>query len=236
MLHITIVEDEAPFISQLRDFLARYESERGEKLRTDWFEDGEAVVEGYSPDTDILLMDIQLPYLDGMTAAELIRRQDPEVIIIFITNMTQYAIKGYTVGAMDYLVKPLSYFAFSQRLDKAVERKSKRTKRYIMASSAGQLRKVDISRIRYIESGSHALSFHTLDGSFSVPGTMAQMEKELSGCSFYRCNKGCLVNLEHVDAIQDNCAQVGGDLLPISRGRKSGMMTALTDYVNGVIS
>ncbi len=236
MTHITIVEDESHFIGQLKQFLAQYEAERGVKLHTDWFTDGESAVENYSMSTDILLMDIQLPYMDGMTTAELIRRKDPEVIIIFVTNMTQYAIKGYTVGAMDYLVKPLSYFALSQRLDKAVAKMGKRERRFLTVASAGQMRKVEVSHVRYIESSGHNLTFHMTDGTlFSVPGTMTQTERELAGLPFYRCNKGCLVNLEHVDAIQDNCAQVGKDILPISRGRKAGMMTALTDYVNGVM-
>lgn len=236
MMNITIVEDEPLFITQVHDFLKQYEAERGKRLRLNWFSDGESAVEEYPPDTDILLMDIQLPYLDGMTAAELIRRKDPEVIIIFITNMTQYAIKGYTVGAMDYLVKPLSYFALSQRLDKAFERRRKRNSRYLMLTSAGQLRKVELSRIRYIESSSHSLTFYTVDERFTISGTLSQMEKELAGAPFYRCNKGCLVNLEFVDAIQDNCARVGESLLPISRGKKAGMMTALTEYVNGVMA
>lgn len=235
MIHITIAEDEAHFAGQLKEFLERYETERNIRLKIDWFTDGEAVVENYPPATDILLMDIQLPYLDGMTSAELIRKKDPEVIIIFITNMTQYAIKGYTVGAMDYLVKPLSYFALSQRLDKAIAKREKRQSRYVVLASAGQLRKVDVSQILYIESSGHNLTFHMVDTLFSVPGTMTQMERELEGSPFYRCNKGCLVNLEHVDAIQDNCARVGKELLPISRGKKAGMMTALTDYVNGVM-
>ncbi|MCQ2442478.1 MAG: LytTR family DNA-binding domain-containing protein [Oscillospiraceae bacterium] len=235
MVHITIVEDETHFVGQLRDFLTRYQKERGVKLKTDWFSDGEAVVENYPSSTDILLMDIQLPYLDGMTSAELIRGKDPEVIIIFITNMTQYAIKGYTVGAMDYLVKPLSYFALSQRLDKAIAKMQKRERKYLVVASAGQARKLDVSQICYIESSGHNLTFQMVDTSFSVPGTMTQMERELAGNSFYRCNKGCLVNLEHVDGIQDNCALVGNVHLPISRGKKAGMMAALTDYVNGVM-
>lgn len=235
MLHITIVEDESHFVGQLKEFLTRYEAEREIRLRIDWFTDGESAVENYPSATDILLMDIQLPYMNGMTAAELIRRKDPEVIIIFITNMKQYAIKGYTVGAMDYLLKPLSYFALSQRLDKACAKKNKRERKYIMLSTAGQLRKVDVSQIRYIESSGHSLTFHMTDELFSMPGTMTQMERDLGGCPFFRCNKGCLVNLEHVDGIQDNCAQVGKDNLPISRGKKNSMMTALTDYVNGVM-
>ena len=66
---------------------------------------------------DIILMDIEMRFMDGMTAAEKIREHDSEVVIIFITNMPQYAIKGYRVDALDYVLKPVSYFAFSQRIN-----------------------------------------------------------------------------------------------------------------------
>ena len=56
--------------------------------------------------------------MDGMSAAEEIRKKDSDVVIIFITNMPQYAIRGYAVEALDYVLKPVSYFAFSQRLSK----------------------------------------------------------------------------------------------------------------------
>ena len=61
-----------------------------------------------------------MKFVDGMTAAEEIRKMDSEVVIIFITNMTQYAIRGYEVDALDYVLKPVSYFAFSQKLKRDV--------------------------------------------------------------------------------------------------------------------
>ena len=78
-------------------------------------------------------MDIQMRFMDGMTAAEKIRTLDHEVIIMFITNMIQYAVRGYEVDAMDYVVKPVEYFAFSQKLDKAIGR-MKRQCRHIYRS------------------------------------------------------------------------------------------------------
>ena len=66
-----------------------------------------------------------MKFMDGMSAAEEIRKVDTEVVIIFITNMAQYAIRGYAVDALDYVLKPVSYFAFSQRLSRAIGRMKK---------------------------------------------------------------------------------------------------------------
>ncbi len=75
-------------------------------------------------------MDVEMKFMDGMSAAEEIRKMDTEVVIIFITNMAQYAIRGYAVDALDYVLKPVSYFAFSQRLNRAIGRMKKRDKDY----------------------------------------------------------------------------------------------------------
>lgn len=235
MIHIAIVEDEEIFTRQMLDFLDRYRKERNIQLKTTVFTDGDGIVDHYHGGYDIIFMDIQMPFLDGMTTAEMIREQDPEVIIIFITNMTQYAIRGYSVGALDYVLKPLSYFALSQRLDKALARMKKRESRYLMVYTGDGMRKLDLSRLYYIESQNHRLNFHTADGDFTISSTMQRMEKELEeNGAFFRCGKGYLVNLEHIDAVRDNCAMVSGTAVPISRGRKAPLMAALTDYVNGV--
>ena len=115
MINIAIVEDEKLYVSQFKEYISRYEKESGNRINVSVFPDGAEIVENYSGDFDIILMDIQMKYMDGMTAAEQIRKLDSEVIIMFITNMTQYAIRGYEVDALDYVVKPVEYFSFSQK-------------------------------------------------------------------------------------------------------------------------
>ena len=92
MIRIALVEDEESYVATLREFLARYERERGERLQITVFSDGDEIALGYRSEYDVILMDIEMRFMDGMTAAEEIRRVDPEVIIIFITNSPQYAI------------------------------------------------------------------------------------------------------------------------------------------------
>lgn len=233
MIRIAIVEDEEASVRQLEEYLKIYQRESGNELRVTVFGDGEEIVRRYQPNFDIILMDVQMKQVDGMTAAEIIRGQDPEVVILFITNMAQYAIRGYAVDALDYLLKPVSYFAFSQRLDRAIERLKKRTTRYITLPVRGGSRKLDISDIRYIESQGHNLTVHVHNGTVTVSGTMRELEDELGPYGFFRCNKGYLVNLEHVDAVRDGCAIVDGESLLISRGRKNAFLEAIASHVGG---
>ena len=112
MLHIAIVEDEERYAAELEEFIRRYGEETSRQISVTHYQDGEDLVEDYRGGFDILLMDIQMKFMDGMTAAEKIREQDQEVQIIFITNRNDYAIRGYEVDALDYVLKPVSYYIF----------------------------------------------------------------------------------------------------------------------------
>ena len=152
MINIAIVEDEKLYVSQLKEYISRYEKESGNRINVRVFPDGAEIVENYSGDFDIILMDIQMKYMDGMTAAEQIRKLDSEVIIMFITNMTQYAIRGYEVDALDYVVKPVEYFPFSQKLDRAIGRLQNKKKVFVSIPVEDGVLKMEIDDIYYVES------------------------------------------------------------------------------------
>lgn len=234
MIRVAIVEDDRSYAETLIQYLSQYEKESGQKLIVRYFQDGEDITEDYKCSFDIILMDVEMQFMNGMTAAEKIREQDGEVIIIFITNMPQYAMKGYTVDAMDYVLKPLSYFAFSQRIDRALQRLERRKTKYLSVAVKGGMMKIDVSHIYYIEVQDHNLCFHTIEGDYEAKGSMRELEEGLLPYHFYRSNKCYLVNLEHVFGIQGNDLLVGGDMLQVSRARKKDLLNRLNDYMNEV--
>ena len=176
-----------------------------------------------------------MKFMDGMSAAEEIRKVDTEVVIIFITNMAQYAIRGYAVDALDYVLKPVSYFAFSQRLNRAIGRMKKREQKVITVNIKGGAVRINIANIYYIESQGHTLVLHTILGDYESQGTMKEVEEKLADLNFCRGNKGYLINLQHVDGIQDGCAVVKGEPLLLSRSRKKEFMEALANYWGEVV-
>lgn len=235
MIKIAIVEDEHAYAMQLQEYLHQYEKENGEVFEISFFSDGDEIVNKYNPVYDIILMDVEMKFMDGMSAAEEIRKVDTEVVIMFITNMPQYAIRGYAVDALDYVLKPVSYFAFSQRLNRAISRMKKRETKMIAISIKGGTVRLDVTNVTYIESQGHTLIFHTVNGSHETSGTMKELEKALSELNFYRGNKGYLINLAHVESVKDGCAVVRGEQLLLSRARKKEFMEALTRYWGEVI-
>lgn len=240
MIRIAMVEDDDEYINILTEHLNHYEKELGEKINLTVFRDGEDITEDYKADFDIILMDVEMRFMDGMTAAEEIRKTDSEVIIIFITNMPQYAINGYKVDALDYVLKPVSYFAFSQRIDRALTRLKRRNKKYItltLKGSMGGVKKLDISKLCYIEVLNHDLIFYTTDGEFVSAGSMNEAEEMLDRLecrNFFRCSRCYLVNLEYVDNFQNNNAFIGNNIVTVSRARKKAFLDALNNYINEV--
>ena len=224
MIKIAIVEDEELYAKQLNEYLRQYERENGEAIEVTIYSDGDRIVDKYQSQYDIILMDIEMKFMDGMSAAEEIRKIDTEVVIIFITNMTQYAIRGYAVDALDYVLKPVSYFALSQRLNRAIGRMRKRESKMIMVNMKGGIVRLNIANIYYIESQGHTLILHTILGDYETSGTMKEMEGKLLDMNFCRGNKGYLINLQHVDGISDGCAIVKDERLILSRARKKELM------------
>lgn len=151
-------------------------------------------------------------------------------MIIFITNMTQYAIRGYEVDALDYILKPVSSFAFCQKLWKAIGRMRKRESKYLTVSVKGGMVRLNVEDIYYVESVGHNLIYHTASEDYIVSGTMKKAEEELQDQDFSRGNKCYLINLKHVDGIKEKCAVVRGNMLQISRPRMSSFMQDLTRY------
>lgn len=235
MIHIAIVEDEEMYSNQLNDYIERYCKESGINMKVDFFTDGDEIVQNYSGDYDIILMDIQMRFMDGMTAAEKIREMDREVIIMFITNMIQYAIRGYQVDALDYMVKPVEYFSFSQKLSKAIERVKPDHYRYIEVTTSNGWRKLDINQILYVESRGHYLNIETQKGVFQTRGTMKGAEEALEPHGFCRIHKGYLVNMKYVEEVRENNCILGLRQIPISRVKRKDFMEKLTNYIGGGI-
>ena len=234
MLRIAVVEDDKTYAAQLKEYLVRYGTEKNQKISVALFPDGEDIVTDYSAEFDIILMDVEMTFMDGMTTAERIREKDNEVVIIFITNMPQYAIQGYKVDALDYVLKPISYFAFSQRIDRALTRVKKKEATYITVAQKGGKKKLNVDKICYVEVRDHDLIYHSTKGDIVTKSSMKEAEDTLGGTKFFRCNRCYLVKLEYVEDFRGNDVTVASDVIQVSRARKKAFMDALNDYMNEV--
>ena len=129
MPRIAVVDDQPDMRQQLCSMIDQYSRENNCMLEVTAFSDGSQVITNYCKGFDIIFLDIEMPELGGMDAAERIRTVDPDVVLVFVTNMAQYAIRGYEVDALDFVLKPVNYYQFSTKLARALQR----VQRYVRA-------------------------------------------------------------------------------------------------------
>lgn len=233
MYHIAIVEDEAAFAAQLQEYLKQFQEENDVRFKISVFGDGEEILKDYQPLYDIIMLDIEMPKVNGMQAAEQIREQDTDVTLMFITNMAAYAIRGYEVGALDFVMKPINYYTFSMKLTRVLKRTKQKAQQEILLTLPDGVKKLNVQQIYYVEVQNRMLSYHTDEGVFEMRGTMQSVEQMLAPYAFAKCNHWYIVNLKHVSEVRKTTAIVAGSELEVSRRNRTAFLKALTEYVGG---
>ncbi|MBQ4218858.1 MAG: response regulator transcription factor [Butyrivibrio sp.] len=233
MINICIVEDESDQADLLRNYIQTYGNKNNQQFNITHFSDGIDLVDEYRAQFDIILLDIQMKHLDGMVAAEKIRKVDADVVIIFITSTVRYAVQGYAVDALGYVLKPVPYLQFEQLFDKAISRvMTKKEKLYIRVSVDERQLKLDCDNIYYIESQRNNVCIHCADEDYITAGPLKKFEEMLSGHGFSKCHNAYIVNLSYVEGVRkEEVLLTSGIVLPISRARKKEFMMALTEDI-----
>ena len=236
MIRVAVVEDCKEDSDVIISYIKKYGMETSEEVKWRVFRTADEFVSLYDSAglADVIFMDIEMPGINGMEAAERLRAVDPEVFLIFVTNIAKYAVHGYRVDAMDYFIKPIGYSDFRKRMlmISARRRTVLRGAKKIRISTTGGARVIPVRDILYIESDNHVLTYHTAHGNFSSrEKSMKQVEDELGGYGFMRCNVCYLVNLEKCVEICGDEVTVGSAVLSISRGRRKKFLDALAKSI-----
>ena len=233
MLRFCVADDEQTCIDRLRDFLARYFTLRDEPYELTAFASGEQLLKNYAPVYDIIFLDIEMPGPDGMQTAARIRERDSETVILFLTRMAQYAIRGYEVGALDFIVKPIDYNSFSVKLGRALEAAKRKQEYRVEIRMDGDCLWLPASAVYFVEVNKHDLTYHTAQGTFTARGSLNELEEKLRPHGFRACSRYCLVNMKHVTGIFDWYILVRGERIEVSRRKRKELLEALLDLYGG---
>ena len=164
MYQILIVEDEDEAArGRLASLIERYGREHDAKFKVTRHRDASSFIKSKTS-YDLVFMDIDLPGMSGMEAAGLMRAYDEETPLIFVTNLAQYAIRGYEVDALDFIVKPVSWYHFSMRMDKAMRamRRHSAAGRLKVSTRSG-VRVIPTADVLHIDVSNHDLVYHICD-------------------------------------------------------------------------
>lgn len=231
MIHIAIVEDNSEERERLEGYISSFSKKNNISITYQSFEKAEPFLNSPDHSFDIVLMDIELPGINGMNACYQLRESNKDIIIIFITNMASFAIKGYEVDALDFVLKPIRQELFDTKLMKAISRIISEKDEKISFAVDRTTKVFPLSDILYFDILDHSLCIHTKNGSFNTRSSLNKIEKELEGKNFFRCNNYCLINLKHIKEVSHDEILIGNERIKLSRARKKDFNARLCQYL-----
>ena len=234
-MRIAVVDDSKEDAGRIVGYLKQFEKENNLIFQIKVFHASIDFLEEYRGNYDVIFLDIEMPGSDGLEVAREIRSKDQSVGIIFITSLAQYAIEGYAVHAIDFMVKPVGYCNFSMKLEKAFRFIETHREQDILINNKDGIFRLQVSDILYIEKERDYLLFHMIQECFRTRGSMRDIKEKMNNLSFSECTSGCLVHLHYVKRIgKDSVVLTSGQELPLSRRQKKEFTQDYIQFMGGM--
>lgn len=226
---IAVCDDNKADLEFDRGLLERWAEQRGIEVRILTFPSAESFLFHYAEDKafDVLLLDIEMGEMDGVTMAKTIRAENQTVQIIFVTGYSDYIAEGYEVAALHYLLKPVGEEKLFSVLDRALE-KRQRDEKCLDLECGGSLVRIPVYEIRYLDVHQNYVTVHGQE-DYTVKRTLGEFEKELDS-RFYRVGRGQIVNLTCVRRVTRTEIHLSdGTVLPLPRGAYEPLNRAIIE-------
>lgn len=217
-LKIAVCDDEPADRSYLTELTRRWAEGAGHTVCLDGFSSAESFLFHYAEDSryQILLLDIEMGEMDGVTMARKIRQQNDAVQIVFITGYSDYISEGYEVDALHYLMKPVQEQKLFQVLDRAVG-KLRKNERMLTLELGGEMVRLPIHQIRYAQVQGNYVTIHG-KADYTVRMTLGELESQLDD-RFFRVGRSAVVNLSCITRVTKTDIYLsGGGTVPLPRG------------------
>lgn len=229
--HIAICDDHAEDAQRVRTLVEEWGAAHGRALRAALFPSAESFLFRYAedPSFDLLLLDVEMGGMDGVTLARAVREKNEAVQIVFITGYSDYIAEGYDVAALHYLMKPVKREKFFAVLDRAAEKLAKNEK-VLLFESGGEVSRVPIYQIRYADVLGNYVTVHA-QTDVTVKMTLGELERQLDE-RFYRAGRSLLVNLTQIRRVTKAEVQLAdGTALPLPRGAYEPLNRAIIERI-----
>ena len=233
MFRIAICEDEKVVLDFETSLVNKWAAGRGCPLELDTYISAEQFLfeSEDKASYDVLIFDIQMKNMNGMELAKKLRARGCDSVIIFVTGVPDYAIEGYEVGAVRYILKPVKEEVLNGLLDSAFEERQKKAEDFFLLGQGADLEKISFEKILYIEARGHYVHLKGTDFEREWKAGFAETAAAFEGRGFFCLRRGLLVNLAHVARItRTDCILDGGETLPVARGAYKELNEAFIEF------
>lgn len=234
MYSVAICDDETEFLNATRSILCEIFSEIGEEVTIDCF-DSLQKLDQSDNNYNLLLLDIMFGEDNGMEYAEALRSKGIETDIVFITSSPEYALAGYSVYPVDYILKPIKRSKLSDTIKRCLQKRERIPALLVSSKEYGRIR-VNVDDITYCEVIRTNIVINCVNGkSITLVGTFSSFCENLPKREFYRCHRSYAVNMKYVERIDRyNYSLTSGIKVPIAKNNYNEAKKAFVDYVNPV--
>ena len=233
MFRLAICEDEKVVLDFETSLINKWAADRGCPLELDTYISAEQFIfesEDKAP-YDLLIFDIQMKNMNGMELAKKLRARGCNSVIIFITGVADYAIEGYEVGAVRYILKPVKEDLLFKLLDDIYADSQKECEEYFVLGQGADLEKISFDKIVYIEARGHYVFLKGTDFEREWKAGFAETAAGFEGRGFFCLRRGLMVNLKHVARItRTDCILDDNESLPVARGVYKELNEAFIAY------
>ena len=227
---VAIVDDSSVDAAFVEDVLNTWAQDRQAGVQAQRFTSAEKVLFRYADDKDwdILLLDIEMGAMDGVTMAKRVRQDNEAVQIVFIPGYSDYIAEGYEVAALHYLMKPVNKDKLFTVLDRALE-KRKQEERCLNLEAYGEMVRIPFYEIRYLDVHQNYVTVHAKQ-DYTVKRTLGDVEKELDD-RFSRVGRSMIVNLKYIQRVTKTDVYLSdGTVLPLPRGAYEPLNRAIITH------
>ncbi len=227
---IAVCDDSSADRQYVLTLVQRWAAEAGHTVHADAFSSAESFLFHYEDQSnyDILLLDIEMGAMDGVTMAKQLRRSNDSVQIVFVTGYSDYIAEGYEVAALHYLMKPVKEEKLCAVLDRAAEKLAK-NERVLTFEAGGGMVRVPIYQIRYADVLGNYVTVHARS-DVTVKMTLSELEEQLDE-RFYRAGRSVLVNLTQISRVTKTEIRLNdATSIPLPRGAYSGINRAIIEH------
>lgn len=195
------------------------------------FQQGKELIKSLNQTTyDLIILDIEMPGMDGLEVAREIRKHSEKTAICFLTSHVEYALKGYEVNAIRYLMKPVKQEQMAEIVHYILQKQAMDKK--IMAKNGEDTVLLDVDEILYLEAQNQDVRIVAKSGTYFKRYHIKDFREELRDCFFEKCHRSFLVNLRHVAGISGRDVMMdNGDRIPLSRTKEKELKASLMTYV-----